>query len=256
MSRASLERGEKIMSNWNGMKVLTWDEVKELGRKGEFPSNKYYFLYDDGTEAMMDTDTSWVDIIEHYEENGGDVGGRFGVERDDVKTFKTPEGLEVRSAKTIIFDDNIDNDLDLENVQLDLWEVILQYMDVVGISKQFEDHTGYLEKNIESNPGVDYTMVKCIENAIFLEFEKMGMKFESDLDDKICFLNQVKSDIAEYEDWKDVKADRLKVIADNLVDYISDKLDYGVDETERILRDEIGMSDREIKLFGWNISRD
>ncbi len=66
---------------WNGMRKLSWEEVKELGRKGEFPSNKYYFLYDNGTEVMMDTDTSWVDIIEHYEENGGNVGGQFGAER-------------------------------------------------------------------------------------------------------------------------------------------------------------------------------
>lgn len=59
------------------MRKIPWDEVKQILRKrGDLAG--YFYLYDDGTEAMIDPDENPVNIIEHHEK-----GGEFGKEKTD-----------------------------------------------------------------------------------------------------------------------------------------------------------------------------
>ena len=56
---------------WEGMKKISFYEVKEMWRKG---NKGFYRLYEDETEASVELDT-WDDIKKHY-----DLGGEFGIE--------------------------------------------------------------------------------------------------------------------------------------------------------------------------------
>ena len=54
---------------------LSWNEVQELHKKGGLVG--YYKLYDDNTEAMVESDYDWEEIVSFY-----DAGGEFGEEED------------------------------------------------------------------------------------------------------------------------------------------------------------------------------
>ena len=58
---------------FTGMKKMDWRDVEELHDKGELAG--YYLLYQDDTEAQIERDYSWSDIVAHYES-----GGEFGYE--------------------------------------------------------------------------------------------------------------------------------------------------------------------------------
>lgn len=62
------------MYNWQGMRKMNWQEVNELARNRELAG--YFLLYDDGTEAEIDADYQFEDIVAHYQ-----AGGEFGEER-------------------------------------------------------------------------------------------------------------------------------------------------------------------------------
>ena len=51
---------------WAGMRKLTWQEVKELHKKGKLAG--YYKLYEDGSEAVIDSNYDFIDdILDHQE---------------------------------------------------------------------------------------------------------------------------------------------------------------------------------------------
>lgn len=59
---------------WTGMKKISWDEVKDLDKKGELVG--CFYLYDDESEGMIEADYNFDDIKKHYE-----CGGEFGIEK-------------------------------------------------------------------------------------------------------------------------------------------------------------------------------
>ena len=46
---------------WAGMRKLTWQEVKELHKKGKLAG--YYKLYEDGSEVVIDSNYDFIDDI-------------------------------------------------------------------------------------------------------------------------------------------------------------------------------------------------
>lgn len=62
---------------WDGMKKLSWEEVKEAHEKHYLDRIGCFFLYDDGTEAQF-YDYEWSEIEKHHL-NGGEFGIEAGV---------------------------------------------------------------------------------------------------------------------------------------------------------------------------------
>lgn len=56
------------------MRELTWDEVQDYHKRGELGG--YFYLYDDGSEGMIEEDYSWEEIVRHHKN-----GGKFGEEK-------------------------------------------------------------------------------------------------------------------------------------------------------------------------------
>lgn len=59
---------------WDGMKKLSWEEVKEAHENHYLDSIGCFFLYDDGTEAQF-YEYEWSEIEKHHQN-----GGEFGIE--------------------------------------------------------------------------------------------------------------------------------------------------------------------------------
>lgn len=62
--------------NWEGIEKIPWETIQAMARDGKSLCG-LFFLYDDNTETMILTSTSWDDIVEHHEK-----GGEFGKEKD------------------------------------------------------------------------------------------------------------------------------------------------------------------------------
>ena len=59
---------------WQGMRIIPWEKVKELHKKGELAG--HYQLYPDNSEKQIEEGYTWQDIQQHYEN-----GGKFGEEK-------------------------------------------------------------------------------------------------------------------------------------------------------------------------------
>ena len=68
--------------HWDGIEKIPWDTIREMHRNGESLCG-LFFLYDDDTETMILSSTSWAEIVEHHEN-----GGEFGKERAEFFTTK------------------------------------------------------------------------------------------------------------------------------------------------------------------------
>ena len=58
---------------WEGMRKMSWEEVKEKHETEGLTG--YFYLYEDDTEGEIPEDYTWEEIEAHY--NGG---GEFGEE--------------------------------------------------------------------------------------------------------------------------------------------------------------------------------
>ena len=81
---------------WAGMRKLTWQEVKELHKKGKLAG--YYKLYEDGSEAVIDSNYDFIDDILDHQENGGEFGEEIGtteLKLADGKTIIAPDVVDI-----------------------------------------------------------------------------------------------------------------------------------------------------------------
>lgn len=78
---------------WLGMRVLEWNEVKELHEKGELTG--CYKLYPDGTEGQIDSGYDWSEIECHYKNGGG-----FGEELPTVELM-LPDGKRITAPEVV-----------------------------------------------------------------------------------------------------------------------------------------------------------
>ena len=94
--------------NWEGIEKIHWETIQEMARDGKSLCG-LFFLYDDNTETMILTSTSWDDIVEHHKK-----GGEFGKEKEWKQMTETEEqkadaarGDRVKQAKEhwLEFDD-------------------------------------------------------------------------------------------------------------------------------------------------------
>ena len=94
--------------NWEGIEKIPWETIQAMARDGKSLCG-LFFLYDDNTETMILTSTSWDDIVEHHKK-----GGEFGKEKEWKQMTETEEqkadaarGDRVKQAKEhwLEFDD-------------------------------------------------------------------------------------------------------------------------------------------------------
>ncbi len=71
--------------NWEGIEKIPWVTIQAMARDGKSLCG-LFFLYDDNTETMILTNTSWDDIVEHHEK-----GGEFGKEKEWKQMTETEE---------------------------------------------------------------------------------------------------------------------------------------------------------------------
>ena len=76
VSEAAYELVNEYLKENDSMVNLTWKEVQDYHKQGKLEG--CFRHYDDGTEAMIESDYSWEEIIKHYENGGG-----FGKENTD-----------------------------------------------------------------------------------------------------------------------------------------------------------------------------
>lgn len=72
------------------MVELTWEQVQFLWNT---KNRNFFRLYDDDTEAMVDTD-EWESILKHHEN-----GGRFGIENDSLYKIEVTISDEKRTYR-------------------------------------------------------------------------------------------------------------------------------------------------------------
>lgn len=138
---------------WAGMRKLTWQEVKELHKKGKLVG--YYKLYEDGSEAVIDSNYDFIDDILDHQENGGEFGEEIG----------TTE-LKLADGKTIIAPDVVDiSKLGfLDELEYTLWSTIEDYMLSFGI------------RTTDDEP--DWATVKAVQECILNQFIAAGVNFK------------------------------------------------------------------------------
>lgn len=138
---------------WAGMRKLTWKEVKELHKKGKLAG--YYKLYEDGSEAVIDSNYDFIDDILDHQENGGEFGEEIG----------TTE-LKLADGKTIIAPDVVDiSKLGfLDELEYTLWSTIEDYMLSFGI------------RTLDDEP--DWATVKAVQECILNQFIAAGVNFK------------------------------------------------------------------------------
>ena len=81
---------------WAGMRKLTWQEVKELHKKGKLAG--YYKLYEDGSEVVIDSNYDFIDDILDHQEKGGEFGEKIDtvdLELADGKKITAPAVVDV-----------------------------------------------------------------------------------------------------------------------------------------------------------------
>lgn len=78
---------------WLGMRILKWEEVKELHESGNLSG--IYRFNPDGTESEIESGYSWKSIEAHHENGGG-----FGVEIPTVDLV-LPDGKKIKAPEVV-----------------------------------------------------------------------------------------------------------------------------------------------------------
>lgn len=63
---------------YDEMEIMKWNDIVQAHKNNELDG--YFYLYDDGTEAVIEDGYSWSDIVKHYENDG-----KFGREKENKK---------------------------------------------------------------------------------------------------------------------------------------------------------------------------
>lgn len=138
---------------WAGMRKLTWKEVKELHKKGKLAG--YYKLYEDGTEAVIDSNYDFIDDVLEHQERGGEFGEEIDtvdLEMADGKKITAPAVVDVSALGY------------MDELEYELWHVIEDYMLSFGI------------RTIDDEP--DWATVKVVQDCILNQFIGAGVNFK------------------------------------------------------------------------------
>lgn len=138
---------------WAGMRKLTWKEVKELHKKGKLAG--YYKLYEDGTEAVIDSNYDFIDDVLEHQERGGEFGEEIDtvdLEMTDGKKITAPAVVDVSALGY------------MDELEYELWHVIEDYMLSFGI------------RTIDDEP--DWATVKVVQDCILNQFIGAGVNFK------------------------------------------------------------------------------
>ncbi len=145
---------------WAGMRKLTWQEVKELHKKGKLAG--YYKLYEDGTEAVIDSNYDFIDDVLEHKERGGEFGGEIDtvdLEMADGKKITAPAVVDVSALGC------------MDELEYELWHVIEDYMVQFGIRTQDDEP--------------DWATVKAVQESILTAFTDAGVNFKFLSDEKL-----------------------------------------------------------------------
>jgi hypothetical protein len=145
---------------WAGMRKLTWQEVKELHKKGKLAG--YYKLYKDGSEAVIDSKYDFIDDILDHQEKGGEFGEEIDtvdLELTDGKKITAPVVVDVSALGC------------MDELEYELWHVIEDYMVQFGIRTQDDEP--------------DWATVKAVQESILTAFTDAGVNFKFLSDEKL-----------------------------------------------------------------------
>ena len=146
---------------WAGMRKLTWQEVKELHKKGKLAG--YYKLYEDGSEAVIDSNYDFIDDILDHQEKGGEFGEKIDtvdLELADGKKITAPAVMDVSALGC------------MDELEYELWHVIENYMAQFGIRTQDDEP--------------DWATVKAVQESIFTAFTDAGVDFKFGYEERVA----------------------------------------------------------------------
>lgn len=146
---------------WAGMRKLTWQEVKELHKKGKLAG--YYKLYEDGSEVVIDSNYDFIDDILDHQEKGGEFGEKIDtvdLELADGKKITAPAVVDVSALGC------------MDELEYELWHVIENYMAQFGIRTQDDEP--------------DWTTVKAVQESIFTAFTDAGVDFKFGYEERVA----------------------------------------------------------------------
>lgn len=146
---------------WAGMRKLTWQEVKELHKKGKLAG--YYKLYEDGSEAVIDSNYDFIDDILDHQEKGGEFGEKIDtvdLELADGKKITAPAVVDVSALGC------------MDELEYELWHVIENYMAQFGIRTQDDEP--------------DWATVKAVQESIFTTFTDAGVDFKFGYEERVA----------------------------------------------------------------------
>ncbi len=146
---------------WAGMRKLTWQEVKELHKKGKLAG--YYKLYEDGSEAVIDSNYDFIDDILDHQEKGGEFGEKIDtvdLELADGKKITAPAVVDVSALEC------------MDELEYELWHVIENYMAQFGIRTQDDEP--------------DWATVKAVQESIFTAFTDAGVDFKFGYEERVA----------------------------------------------------------------------
>lgn len=146
---------------WAGMRKLTWQEVKELHKKGKLAG--YYKLYEDGSEAVIDSNYDFIDDILDHQEKGGEFGEKIDtvdLELADGKKITAPAVVDVSALGC------------MDELEYELWHVIENYIAQFGIRTQDDEP--------------DWATVKAVQESIFTAFTDAGVDFKFGYEERVA----------------------------------------------------------------------
>lgn len=146
---------------WAGMRKLTWQEVKELHKKGKLAG--YYKLYEDGSEVVIDSNYDFIDDILDHQEKGGEFGEKIDtvdLELADGKKITAPAVVDVSALGC------------MDELEYELWHVIENYMAQFGIRTQDDEP--------------DWATVKAVQESIFTAFADAGVDFKFGYEERVA----------------------------------------------------------------------
>lgn len=146
---------------WAGMRKLTWQEVKELHKKGKLAG--YYKLYEDGSEVVIDSNYDFIDDILDHQEKGGEFGEKIDtvdLELADGKKITAPAVVDVSALGC------------MDELEYELWHVIENYMAQFGIRTQDDEP--------------DWATVKAVQESIFTAFTDAGVDFKFGYEERVA----------------------------------------------------------------------
>lgn len=146
---------------WVRMRKLTWQEVKQLHKKGKLAG--YYKLYEDGSEAVIDSNYDFIDDILDHQEKGGEFGEEIDtvdLELADGKKITAPAVVDVSALGC------------MDELEYELWHVIEDYMVQLGIRTQDDEP--------------DWATVKAVQESIFTAFTDAGVDFKFGYEERVA----------------------------------------------------------------------